>query len=258
MAAALRQLSGEATSNLIVGNALGSCFGQFGLVMGITGLIGRLSLAKEQVAVHGGMLLLSMLLLAVVGWDGLVNRVEGAILAGCFVAYICWLVGREREAGGQRSRSADRDRVGRIWLHLTLGMALVVGSADVVVYQAITLARVWGVDQSFIGITIVGVGTSLPELMISLGAALRSRMALSVGNLLGSNILDILLPIGTAALITPLDFDAGLLQLDLPILFVLSLLILVLLALPTGIRRPQALLLLGSYFGYLLLISPML
>lgn len=254
VAAAIRQLSGEETANLIVGNALGSCFGQFGLVMGTAGLISPLSLPKRQVYIHGGMLLVSMLLLAIVAWDQQVSRLEGALLAGVFILYITLLVGVERAGGGEHSRTSGA--VGRVWLLLIFGMTLVVASADVIVNQALMLAALWGVDQSYVGIAIVGIGTSLPELMISVGAALRSRIALSVGNLMGSNILDVLLPIGTAALLTPLHFDAALLGFDLPLLLALSLLVLGFLLTQRGIRRVQALVLLGCYLGYILVISP--
>jgi len=134
-------------------------------------------------------------------------------------------------------------------------MTLVLVSADVIVNRALTLAELWGVDQSYIGITIIGVGTSLPELMISVGAALRARMGLSVGNLLGSNILDTLLPIGIAAVIAPLRFDPALLAFDLPMLFGLSAVILIFLFRATGIRKPQAVMLLLCYAGYIATIS---
>ena len=140
----------------------------------------------------------------------------------------------------------------RVWCWLVAGFAAVLISAEVIVGAALELAEVWEVDQSFIGIAIVGLGTSLPELMISVGAAMRARMAMSVGNLIGSNILDILLPVGMAAVVVPIPFAADLLTLDLLVLLILSLLVLGLLLLSRGIRRPQALLILLCYLGYLL------
>jgi cation:H+ antiporter len=253
VAAALKQLAGSDTANLIVGNSLGSCLGQFGLVMGVAGILGQLSLPRNHVLIHGGVLLTSMLLLTVVGWDGEVDRFEGAVLIASFLAYIIFLVGDEGVIN--KARQALPGRMKKTWLLLLLGIATVLVSAELIVYMALELAIVWEIDQSYIGIAIIGVGTSLPEMMISVGAAMRSRMGMSVGNLIGSNILDVLLPIGIAALMTPLSFARELLTFDLPVLFALSILILVLLLLPGGIRRPQALLLLFLYGGYITTIT---
>lgn len=250
VAAAVHQLSGSDAANLIVGNALGSCLAQFGLVMAVAGLLGPLSLPRNRILLHGGALIASMLLLALVGWSGSVSRVEGAVLVAVFCCYLVLLVRSEgvfTKAGG-----ASGGGMFRIWCALLLGIITVAVSAEVIVDTALRLARVWGVDQSFIGITIVGVGTSLPELMISVGAALRARMALSVGNLIGSNILDVLLPVGIAAVLVPIPFDPILLKLDLVALLLLSLLVLGLLLGQQGIRRPQALLILLCYLVYLL------
>ena len=253
IAAALKELAGNDAANLIVGNSLGSCLGQFGLVMGVAGMLGQLSLPRNHVLVHGGVLLAAMFLLTVVGWDGHVDRFEGAVLVSSFLLYMIFLVGDEGVV--QKARQALPGRMKRTWLVLLLGIATIAASAELIVYMALELAFLWEIDQSYIGIAIIGVGTSLPEMMISVGAAMRSRMGLSVGNLIGSNILDVLLPIGIAALITPLSFARELLTFDLPVLFALSLLILVLLLLPGGIRRPQALLVLLLYGGYIVTIT---
>ena len=139
----------------------------------------------------------------------------------------------------------------RVWVLLLFGLALIVVSSELIVRTALTLARNWDIDQSYIGIVIIGVGTSLPELIISIGAIMRSRVTLSVGNLVGSNILDVLLPIGIAGLIVPIEFASSLLRLDVPILFALSLLVIIFLCLPQGVRKPQASVLLLSYSAYL-------
>ncbi|WP_405234887.1 sodium:calcium antiporter [Lentisalinibacter orientalis] len=101
---------------------------------------------------------------------------------------------------------------------------------------------------------MIGLGTSLPELAISVNAVLRKRVSLSVGNIVGSNIFDTLVPIGTAGLIAPLAFDRGILTFDLPWLFGLTALVLFLfLVRRRGLQRPEAALLLGLYAGYVTL-----
>jgi len=254
--AALRQLDGEQTANLIVGNALGSCFGQFGLVMGLAGLFGQLTLPRRQVIRHGAVLLGAMALLTFVGSDGLVTRWEGAVLVATYITYLAVLI-RGEGAFENIGRGPTAQMI-KTWVLLLFGLGLVVVSSELIVRMALTLARNWGIDQSYIGIVIIGVGTSLPELIISIGALVRSRVTLSVGNLVGSNILDVLLPIGIAGLIVPIEFASSLLKLDVPILFALSLLVIVFLRLPQGVRKPQAIVLLSSYSAYLVIKTALL
>jgi cation:H+ antiporter len=255
VAAAIRQLGGQETANLIVGNALGSCLAQFGLVMGAAGLLGHLSLPRPQLLVHGAVLMASMILLAAFGYDGTVNRFEGVMLTAAFAGYFLFLI---RDEGiVDKARQAANGRMGSVWMRLLLGLLVVVASAELIVRSAMELARLWEVDQSYIGIVIIGLGTSLPELMISIGAVLRARMGLTVGNLIGSNILDVLLPIGLAAVIVPIRFAAELLTFDLPVLAALSLTALLFL-LRWGIRRVQGALLLLAYGAYLVVISAVL
>ncbi len=257
--AAFRQLAGSDTAGLIVGNAIGSCFGQLGLVLGIGGLLGRLSLPHDQLIRHGTILLISISLLTVTGFDGEVGRLEGAALVIAFCAYFYFVLHEEGLVTGVRGLEADEERAGggvfRNWLRLLLGIIAVVFSAELIVRMAMELAVHWGVAQSVIGITIVGVGTSLPEVVISIGAVLRGRLGLSVGNLLGSNILDTLLPIGLAALVVPLEFSRSILAFHIPVLAGLTLLGLVFLWTRGGIRRSQAAIMLAAYGGYLLMIA---
>lgn len=257
--AALLQHAGQQTANLIVGNALGSCFGQLGLVVGVGGLLGRLSLSRQQLLWHGGMLLLAIVLLILAGVDGVVGRVEGALLVAAFIGYITLVLLQERQAGGRVVRQlpagSGSTSIVASWLRLALGIGIVVLCAEVIVRAAMALAIHWGVDQSFIGIAIIGVGTSLPEVVISIAAIVRRRIGFSMGNLLGSNVLDTLLPIGVAALVVPVEFSRAMLGFDIPMLMGLTILVLGFLSLRHGVRWPQAAVVLAAYASYLLTIT---
>lgn len=247
--AAFRQLGNQDTSNLIVGNAIGSCFGQLGLVLGIAGMLGQLTLPRRQVLRHGGVLIVATVLLMLVGLDGVVHRVEGLGLVVAFGAYIIFLLNEEGLVSG--SRKPRQQGVSAIWVRLSLGLLVVVVSAELIVRTAMTLASQWGVDQSFVGIAIIGVGTSLPELVISIAAVMRARVGLSVGNLIGSNILDTLLPIGIAAVIVPIEFSAELLRFDMLVLLGMTMIALLFLYRAGGVRWPQAIVVLAMYLGFL-------
>ena len=103
--AALRQLANQETDNLIIGNAIGSCFGQLGLVIGVAGLLGRLWLPRDQLLRHGGFLLAATVGLYLVGLDGVVSRIEGTLLVLSFAGYIYMVIHEEGLITGARGRS---------------------------------------------------------------------------------------------------------------------------------------------------------
>lgn len=256
--AALRQLGDQETDNLIIGNAIGSCFGQLGLALGLAGLMGRLSMARPRLVRHGAILLAATGLLALVGLDGQVHKAEATVLVLAFVGYLYFVLQEEGMMSGRHEMKAVEPPEGNgllgYWIRLLIGIAAVVLSAEIIVEEAMALAVLWGVDQSLIGITIIGVGTSLPEVVIAVVAVAKGRAGLSVGNLIGSNTLDTLLPIGLTALIVPVDFPRTILAFDLPMLIGLTLLALLLLYRRRGVQWPEGLLILGVYGAYLLMV----
>ncbi len=255
--AAFRQFAGEETDNLIIGNAIGSCFGQLGLALGLAGLMGRLSMRRAQLVRHGAILLAATALLGVVGLDGQVHRAEATALVLVFAGYLYFVLQEEgltTGRKGRRSESPPPDGIVGYWIRLLIGLAAVVLSGELIVREAMVLAVQWGVDQSLIGITIIGVGTSLPEVVIAVAAVVKGRAGLTVGNLIGSNTLDTLLPVGLAALLVPVDFPRHILAFDLPFLMGLTLLVLTFLYRRRGVQKPEGVLVLGIYAAYLVMV----
>jgi len=121
-----------------------------------------------------------------------------------------------------------------------VGLVIIAGSAELTVTSATDMAVRFGVEQSLIAILLIGLGSSLPELAISVVAAFKRRAHLSIGNLIGSNIFDTLVPIGAAAMISGLTFDAAMLRFELPLLFVLSVIVLLFFKTHDGIRKAEA------------------
>ena len=133
-----------------------------------------------------------------------------------------------------------------------VGLAIVVVSAELTVDGAIAVAAALNISEAFIAVIIIGLGTSLPELSISVGAAIRNRARMSVGNLVGSNIFDTLVPVGVAAAIAGLRFDANLLKFEVPFLFVLTLAVLFFFVRKRGLQKGEAVTILALYGGYVL------
>ena len=245
--AGLETLAGNDASGIVTGTAVGSTLGQIGFVLGLAATMAFLTLSRREIYRHGAFLLGSVVLLFVTGLDGEVSRTEGAILVISYLLYLTAVFEREHQEAVVDQLSLNH--VAMFWVMLGAGIAIVVASAELTVDRARELAEQLGVRQSIIAIFIVGLGSSLPELVVSLAALRKKRIGLSVGNIIGSNVLDTLLPVGIAALITPIAFESQLLWFDVPFLFVLTALVLAFFY-RGGLGRRNGVVLIGAYFGY--------
>ena len=247
--AGIKGYQGVDTSGMIVGSSIGSAFAQIGLVMGLVGFSGLLLIGRESLLRHGSVLLGSILVLFVVSYDLLISRMDSLILLICFAVYFFLLL--TREPAGPVKPSHAHGMI-HVWLGLVGGIITVVAASELTVYSVVTLASGLQISQTLIALFLVGIGTSLPELSISLSALSKKKTALSVGNIFGSNIFDTLVPIGAAALIYPVVIDTDVLQFDLPVLAGLSLLVLFFFYYRKGLQRREAMILLAVYLLYAL------
>jgi len=248
---AIKNLHSGDTADIIVGTALGSSLGQIGFVLGVAALLSYLTLPRGTVYRHGSVLLGSVVLLGVFGFDGHVSQTEGIALVTVYLIYFVALF-------GDRSKSAEHEEDGapgmlRSWVYLGVGLAIVIVSAELTVDGAIAVAAALNISEAFIAVIIIGLGTSLPELSISVGAAIRNRARMSVGNLIGSNIFDTLVPVGVAAAIAGLRFDSSLLKFEVPFLFALTLTVLFFFVRKRGLQKGEAVTILALYGGYVIL-----
>jgi cation:H+ antiporter len=248
--AAINTLHGGHGSDVVVGCALGSALGQIGFVLGIAGLIDHLTLSKPTVYRHGSMLLGSLLLLGLFGSDGIVSRVEGLALVTVYAVYFGLLL--RKSSRDVTADDASTLPLRKSLLYLFVGLSAVAVAADLTVSSASHVARTFGIEESFIAVVVIGLGTSLPELSISVGAILKRRNRMSIGNLVGSNIFDTLVPIGVASIIADISFDGKWLTVELPFLFLLSTFAMILLATTMGIQRFRAAAILCMYCAYVM------
>jgi cation:H+ antiporter len=247
--AALTSLDPKQMSDVVVGSALGSCLAQIGLVLGITGLLHHLTLPSKAVYRHGSMLLGSLVLLALLAADGQITRSDGIALVVVYVVYLVMLL----SAGANGDGDIDGKPKGGLILlsaYLIVGLVIVTGSAELTVWSATKMAVKFGWEQSLIAIFFIGVGSSLPELSISVAATIKRRAHLSIGNLIGSNIFDTLVPIGVAATIAGVGFDRDMLSFEVPTLFALSALVMVFFKGKQGIRKRESVIILFVYLLY--------
>jgi len=241
-------LQGVNTSGIIIGNALGSSFNQISLVLGIVGLLGYLTLSKRHLYEDGIVLLGSVLLLILLGFDGQITRAEGIVLIVVYIMYYSRLIHQERF--GQKIKKKRKKGISKDILFLILGMVIVIFASILVVDNSIRFSEILGIKQSFVGIIIIGLGTSLPELALSINAVRKKAVGLSVGNLIGSNIFDLLIPVGVGATISELKFERSLIWFDFPFLLILSFIVLFFFKKKKGLQKIEAVILIGIFTLY--------
>jgi len=248
VSAGIKGFMGNDASGVVVGTSIGSVVAQIGFVLGLAGLIQMLTLPRAFVVKHGAVLLGATALLFLVAFDGVVSRTEGLILVTLYVIYVVALMNGENVPEEEPAHLARGDW--QSWLLLAAGLLIVTISSEATVTSVVNIAFSFHWSEALISVLIIGLGTSLPELSISISAVLKKKTQMSVGNIIGSNVLDTLLPIGLAAVISPARFERQLLFFDLPFIFVLTALVLGFFYTRKGVTRPEATVILGAYAFY--------
>lgn len=248
--ASFRSLAGEDLSGIVIGSAIGSTIGQFALVFGVAGFIGYEAMNRKFLPRNMFFLLGSIVTVFIFAWDGVITRVEGIILVLYYLSYLAVLILRRAEIPDEGEETSHMD-AWRAWLILAAGLGLLLIAAELTVASAAAFADNVGLSDIAVSAIVIGMGSSLPELSVSFVALLRKRGGLSVGNLVGSNVLDTLLVPGIAAVISPVIVPAAILLVDLPVLFVTTFLVLMFLYVTRrGVQKPEAVILLIIYFAY--------
>lgn len=248
---AFHRLMGTETSGLIIGETIGTCFGQIALTLGIIGLFAVLTLTKRELKRDGLMMIFSVALLFLVGIDGIITRFEGIIFILVYLFYFYSLYREERIF--EKIKRSPKMHFTKDIVSLLIGFILIIYGANLVVVNAVQIAIMFGIAQTLIGIIIVGVGTSLPELVVSLGAIRKGAFKMGVGNLIGSNIFDILFTLGIGSAISGFLVSSSLLRFDIPFLFILSVLVLLFFIRDRKIEKKEAAALILIYALYVCL-----
>ena len=210
----------EGHSDLIIGNAIGSCICNFLLVIGITSLIKPVKFDNRIIKVHLPMGIAAMLLLLFLGNTTYLGEVhviyrwQGLILILCTIMYIIYTIYEEKKLKDKKIdeeilnevKSKENYPVGTIILYLILGILGLKFGADFVVDNSVIIAGKLGLSERFIGMTIVAAGTALPEIITGIISAKRNETDLLLGNISGSNILNLCFLVGLGAAINPLIF----------------------------------------------------
>jgi cation:H+ antiporter len=246
----------KGSSGMALGNVVGSNIANIALVLGASACIRALkvefTLIKREAPMGVGALVLVVLL----GMDGSLSRIDGALLLACFLGFIYWSVAVERAAPEDVQDALGRqvaagDKV-KSTLLAVAGLVVVFCGGNLLVDGGLMLAEVFNVPKVIVGLTVIAIGTSLPELATSLVAVTKGEDDIGVGGVLGSNLFNLLGILGVAALITPIGVPATFLKFQYPVLFLFTLGLLPLARSGSGITRLEGA---GLLAGYLLYVT---
>ncbi len=250
------------SSSLAIGNVVGSNIANILLILGISALIIPLLVHEQIIRQEIPILIAASLVVVIMSLDGQISRLEAAALFAAVIAYTVFLVLQSRRAGQESSEefaseipATQRDRHWSVQvLLLAVGLGLLVLGANWLVEASVAFARAFGVSDLVIGLTIVAIGTSMPEIATSIVAALRGQRDIAVGNVVGSNIFNLLAVLGAAGLVAGngLAVPEAARNFDLWVMLAVAFACLPILMTGRVIARWEGALFLGYYAAYLL------
>jgi cation:H+ antiporter len=241
----------KGTGEIAIGNAIGSNLANVGLVLGITALVAPITvksyILKQEIPIMLGVM-------GIAGWflyNGELTRIEGITLVSLMIPLIGWLIYNKKQHPEEEEDIASMETwMASIWF--LIGLALLIISAESLVWGATTVAIEFGINPLIIGLTIVAIGTSLPELAASVLSALKGHHDIALGNIIGSNIFNLLLVAGIPTIIQPLDMGTDVFYRDYISMIGISLLLCLMMAWGVLFKKNA---ILGRFSGILLLIA---
>ena len=236
-------------AGITIGNILGSNILNVLLILGITAAITTVAVQKSTVKWEMPFMHIITIVLAVLGFTGgEIVLWEGIVLWALFLVYLGYLF-KMAKNGTEEEEEEELQPLWKQLCMLAVGIVMIVFGSDMTVDNATILAEAFGMDDRLIGLTIVAFGTSLPELVTSVTAARKGKADIAIGNIVGSNIFNILFVVGTTALITPCTFKTGFL-IDSAVALAAGLILWFGVMKEQKLKRPVGILMLAAYAAY--------
>jgi cation:H+ antiporter len=256
-------LSGD--DGLAIGNIIGSNIANIALILGSAALVLPLVVTPGTLKKEYPIMMLVMILFYVVALDGVISQFDGFLLVLGLVGFFSFIIydARRYNTGTtkeSRARDAERKQpIKKRVIAVVGGIIFLAVGARLMVFSASSIAHDLGIHPVVVGLTVVAIGTSLPELAASVVGAIKNEMDMSLGNVLGSNLLNVLFVVGLVSMIRPLEVDASALQVHFPVMLAFGIVLLPLAWTHYRISRVEGGVLLASFTGYLVyLIVPYL
>ena len=245
----------KGTSDIAAGNIIGSNIANIGLILGAAALLAPMQVAKDTLKKDIPIMLAASVFLYLFALDGVLSFVDGLLLVSGLVAFLFYCIRGSRKK--EEAAPANEETVAQEKRHRSRDIFMIIGGiiglglgAELMVRSAITIARGYGLSDIVIGMTIVALGTSLPELAASMMGAWKGEMDLSVGNVIGSNIFNLLFVLGVCSMIRPISIEPSTLRFELPLMLLFSFFLLPLIGRRMKIGRTEGGLLLIGYLTF--------
>lgn len=243
-------------ADITIGNVVGSNILNILIILGLAAVICPMKVARLTAFVDIPVTIVITILLLVLGYDGIVSRLDAAMLLLFFIAYLSYLFAMTKKGfivGESEEEGSKIQSVPKALLFTVVGLALIIAGSSFAVDAASAIATMLGLSERFIGLTIVALGTSLPELFTSVAAAIKKNPDMAIGNIVGSNIFNILFIVGLSGLVIPVPFVSAF-RFDTLIATAATVLLFVL-TLPTKrLGRVAGIIMLVGYVAYFAMI----
>jgi cation:H+ antiporter len=257
---AIQQLRGQDSGQIVIGNVIGSGMANLALILGILGIFKVIKLKRTQLLFDMLMLVMSTTIFYLVSQDGLINRQDGVLLILFYLIYLLFLNRQNLKKQNLLFRNRKKFKVKKIkkvkffdLVQLIVGLVILAKASQMVLNNGVAIADILGVNEMLVGILLVGLGSSLPELMVSLNAMIKGSAVLSLNNLIGSNILNVFLSLGVSSVITTWDVNRQLVQFDIPYLLFTSIIAVLFLLSKSKFERNESILMLALYSIFIIL-----
>lgn len=239
-------------AGITIGNVVGSNILNVLVILGLASVIIPIAVKKSTIRYEIPFTILVTGVLAVLGlWDNEISRLEGVILWVLFIVYLAYLFVMTKKGDADAEENESKlDKVWKMAVFILVGGGLIVWGSDVTVDAATKIAGYFGMTDRLIGLTIVALGTSLPELITSVTAAKKGNADIAIGNIVGSNIFNILFVVGTTALITPVVYAQNFIVDSIVAVVVMVLLWFLVINKDKKLKRWGGVILLIGYVGY--------
>lgn len=250
----------EGSGGLVYGNVIGSNIANIMLILAFAALIQPVHAELKPFVREAAVLVLATLLMVAFTWGWGVGRLEGGIMLAGLASYLLWSYMRERRAAVEvRAAAAEIEELSTLqhkswWVIIgatVIGLIGVIAGARFLVTGATAIARDWGVSEEVIGLTMVAIGTSLPELATVVAASIKKQNDVALGNVVGSNVFNILGIMGVAALVKPSEAPVQIMMFDAWVMLGVTLLLVPFFLSGRQLSRPEGGLLLGGYAAYI-------
>lgn len=243
-------------TTMAVGNAVGSMICNIGLILSITAIFGIVKANTKDFRAKSAILVACTAVLIAFSYDGIIRKVEGVFLLVLLGLYMYSNIKMLKKNSEMKSLSknimVERKSLGRTMFYFVLGIAAIIAGSNLMINNGVVIAEHLGVPKAVISLTLIALGTSLPELVTGISSLIKGNEDIGLGNIIGANILNSVLVIGASGTVADLTIIPQNISLDLPVASLLTLILVIPAWIKKKVTRPQGIVMICIYFAYII------